>query len=90
MRIQKSSLERLIPDLDVAMIGSILQSAHLRSSLNWPITFKYRLLINQFIEEVVEHPFRELFAIKNISILIEYTFSSSIPSWISSARKAIT
>jgi AraC-like DNA-binding protein len=72
IRVQKSSLGRLIHDFDAGTIQSILQSANSTSSLNWPITFKYRLLINNFMDEIVEHPFRELFAIRNISVLVEY------------------
>jgi AraC-like DNA-binding protein len=72
VRVQKSSLNRLIHDFDAGTIQAILQSANSPSSLSWPITFKYRLLINNFMDEIVEHPFRELFAIRNISVLVEY------------------
>jgi AraC-like DNA-binding protein len=72
VRVQKSSLGRLIHDFDAGTIQSILQSANNPSSLSWPITFKYRLLINNFMDEIIEHPFRELFAIRNISVLVEY------------------
>ena len=74
VRVQKSSLGHLIQDFDGGMIRSILQSADSVSSLNWPLTFKYRLLINDFMAEIVQHPFRELFTIRNISILVEYLF----------------
>lgn len=72
VRVQKSSLERLVQDTDATMIRSMLQTSNTHSSVSWPITFKYRLLINEFMEAIVEHPFRELFAVRNISILIEY------------------
>ncbi|MDP4217599.1 MAG: AraC family transcriptional regulator [Bacteroidota bacterium] len=72
VRVQKSSLGRLIHDFDAGAIQSILRSANSHSSLSWPITFKYRLLINDFMEEIVDHPFRELFAIRNVSVLVEY------------------
>jgi AraC-like DNA-binding protein len=72
VRIQKSSLSKLIPDFDAGTIQAILQTANNHSSLTWPITFKYRLLINDFMAEIVQHPFRELFTIRNISILVEY------------------
>ena len=72
IRVQKSSLNNLIRDFDTATIQSILESARTNSSLNWPITFRYRLLINDFMAEIVQHPFRELFTIRNISILVEY------------------
>src|SRR5882724_2362562 len=71
VRVQKSSLGNLIPDFDAGTIQSIMASAN-SPSLNWPITFKYRLLINDFMAEIVQHPFRELFTIRNISILVEY------------------
>ncbi|HMH21666.1 MAG TPA: AraC family transcriptional regulator [Puia sp.] len=72
VRVQKSSLSKLIPDFDAGTIQSILSTAKGNSSLTWPITFKYRLLINDFMAEIVQHPFRELFTIRNISILVEY------------------
>ena len=72
VRVQKSSLDRLVHDADADMIRSMLQTANSSASVNWPITFKYRLLINEFMDAVVEHPFRELFAVRNISKLIEY------------------
>lgn len=72
IRIQKSGLDRLIHDFDAGAITAILQSANKPSSISWPITFKYRLLINDFMAEVLQHPFRELFTIRNISILVEY------------------
>lgn len=72
VRVQKSSLDRLVREADADAIRSMLQTANGGSSLSWPITFKYRLLINEFMEAIVEHPFRELFAVRNISVLIEY------------------
>ena len=72
VRVQKSSLDRLVRDDDAALIRTLLQAANGGSSLSWPIHFRYRLLINEFMEGIVEHPFRELFAVRNISILIEY------------------
>ena len=77
VRVQKSSLDRLVREDDVGVIRSMLQTANGGSSLSWPITFKYRLLINEFMEAIVEHPFRELFAVRNISILIEYLLQQS-------------
>jgi AraC-like DNA-binding protein len=74
VRVQKSSLDRLVRDADAGMIRSMLQSANGGSSLSWPLTFKYRLLIDEFMEAIVEHPFRELFAVRNISVLIGYLF----------------
>jgi AraC-like DNA-binding protein len=72
VRVQKSSLERLVRDAEANTIREMLQTADGGSSLSWPINFKYRLLINEFMEAIVEHPFRELFAVRNISILMEY------------------
>jgi len=72
VRVKKSSLGRLIHDFDAGTIQSILQSADGPPTLSWPITFKYRLLLNDFMAEIVQHPFRELFTIRNISILVEY------------------
>ena len=74
VRVQKSTLNQIIHDFDAGAIRSILQSTKNNTPLNWPITFKYRLLINDFMEEIVQHPFRELFTIRNISVLIEYLF----------------
>jgi AraC-like DNA-binding protein len=74
VRVQKSSLGRILHDFDAGAINSILQSTRNNVPLNWPITFKYRLLINDFMEEIIQHPFRELFTIRNISVLIEYLF----------------
>jgi len=71
VRVQKSSMGHLIDDFDAGAIQSILQS-HNNTSLSWPITFKYRLLINDFMADIVQHPFRELFTIRNVSILVEY------------------
>ncbi len=72
VRVRKSGLERLIQDFDAGTINAILESAGNEHSLSWPITFKYRLLLNDFMTEIVQHPFRELFTIRNISILVEY------------------
>ena len=71
VRVQKSSMGHLIDDFDAGAIQSILQS-HNSTSLSWPITFKYRLLLNDFMADIVQHPFRELFTIRNVSILVEY------------------
>src|SRR5580658_7161684 len=72
VRVRKSGLEHMIQDFDAGTIQSILQSTGNRHSLSWPITFKYRLLLEDFMTEIVQHPFRELFTIRNISILVEY------------------
>jgi len=72
VRVRKSSLGHLIHDFDAGAIQSILGSSNGAASITWPITFKYRLLINDFMAEIVQHPFRELFTIRNISILVEY------------------
>jgi AraC-like DNA-binding protein len=72
VRVRRSGLEHLIQDFDAGTIQSILQSTGNRHSLSWPITFKYRLLLEDFMTEIVQHPFRELFTIRNISILVEY------------------
>ncbi len=72
VRVQKSALGRLIHDFDAGTIQSILQSVDGPPTLSWPITFKYRLLLNDFMAEIVQHPFRELFTIRNISVLVEY------------------
>jgi AraC-like DNA-binding protein len=72
IRVRKSSLEHLIQDFDAGTIATILESAGNDHSLSWPITFKYRLLLNDFMSEIVQHPFRELFTIRNISVLVEY------------------
>lgn len=72
VRVRKQSLETLIHDFDAGTINSILQSTGHEATLTWPITFKYRLLLNDFMAEIIQHPFRELFTIRNISILVEY------------------
>jgi AraC-like DNA-binding protein len=72
VRVQKSALGRLIQDFDAGAIQSILESIDGPPTLSWPITFKYRLLLNDFMAEIVQHPFRELFTIRNVSILVEY------------------
>ncbi|HET6254753.1 MAG TPA: AraC family transcriptional regulator [Puia sp.] len=72
VRVRKSGLEHLIQDFDAGTIQSILDSTGNEHSLSWPITFKYRLLLEDFMTEIVQHPFRELFTIRNISILVEY------------------
>jgi AraC-like DNA-binding protein len=72
VRVRKSSLDHLIKDFDAGTIASILQSPEAPATLAWPITFKYRLLLNDFMTEIVQHPFRELFTIRNISVLVEY------------------
>jgi AraC-like DNA-binding protein len=72
VRVRKSSLDSLIKDFDAGTIATILESPDGAASLSWPITFKYRLLLNDFMNEIVQHPFRELFTIRNISMLIEY------------------
>ena len=71
VRVQKSSMGHLIDDFDAGAIQSILQS-HNNTSVSWPITFKYRLLLNDFMADIVQHPFRELFTIRNVSILVEF------------------
>jgi|SRR6185312_534986 len=72
VRVRRSGLEHLIQDFDAGTIQSILDSTGKAHSLTWPITFKYRLLLEEFMTEIVQHPFRELFTIRNISILVEY------------------
>ena len=72
VRVKRESLEHLIHDFDAGTISTILQSTGNEATLTWPITFKYRLLLNDFMAEIIQHPFRELFTIRNISILIEY------------------
>ena len=72
VRVRQSALDHLIKDFDAGAINRILQAKGQESELTWPITFKYRLLLNDFMTEIVQHPFRELFTIRNISVLIEY------------------
>jgi AraC-like DNA-binding protein len=72
VRVRKTALDGLIRDFDAGAIERILGSSGGAGSLTWPITFKYRLLLNDFMAEIVQHPFRELFTIRNISVLIEY------------------
>jgi AraC-like DNA-binding protein len=72
VRVRKSSLEQLIQDFDAGAVNAILESAGHTHSITWPITFKYRLLLNDFMSEIIQHPFPELFTIRNISVLIEY------------------
>ncbi len=72
VRVQKSSMGHLIDDFDAGAIQSILQSNDNTTSHSWPITFKYRLLLNDFMSDIIQHPFRELFTIRNVSILVEY------------------
>lgn len=72
VRVRKSGLDQLIKDFDAGTVSSILDSADGPAFLSWPITFKYRLLLNDFMNEIVQHPFRELFTIRNVSMLIEY------------------
>jgi len=72
IRVRKASLDHLIKDFDAGTIGAILDSPGAPASLTWPITFKYRLLLNDFMTEIIQHPFRELFTIRNVSTLMEY------------------
>jgi AraC-like DNA-binding protein len=72
VRVRKSGLDQLIKDFDAGTISSILDPVDGPACLSWPITFKYRLLLNDFMSEIVQHPFRELFTIRNVSMLIEY------------------
>ena len=72
VRVRKWGLERLIQDFDAGTIQTILESTGNEHSVSWPITFKYRLLLEDFMTEIVQHPFRELFTIRNISVLVEY------------------
>ncbi len=72
VRVQKSSMGHLIDDFDAGVIQNILQAGNNTSSLSWPITFKYRLLLNDFMSDIIQHPFRELFTVRNVSILVEY------------------
>ncbi len=70
VRVRQSALDQLIRDFDAGTISRILQARG--KVLTWPITFKYRLLLNDFMTEIVQHPFRELFTVRNVSVLIEY------------------
>lgn len=72
VRVRQSSLDHLIRDFDAGTINRILDAGGHDPVLTWPMTFKYRLLLNDFMSEIVQHPFRELFAIRNVSVLIEY------------------
>jgi AraC-like DNA-binding protein len=72
VRVRQSALDHLIRDFDAGTISRILQAKGRESVLTWPITFKYRLLLNDFMTEIVQHPFKELFTIRNISVLMEY------------------
>jgi len=72
VRVRKSSLDHLIKDFDAGTIAAILRSPEGAASLSWPITFKYRLLLNDFMTEIIQHPFRELYTFRNISMLVEY------------------
>jgi AraC-like DNA-binding protein len=72
VRVKKSSLDQLLRDFDAGTIARILGTAGAGETLTWPITFKYRLVLNDFMTEIVQHPFRELFTIRNVSVLVEY------------------
>jgi AraC-like DNA-binding protein len=72
VRVRSSSLDHLIKDFDAGTIASILKAPERPAVLSWPITFKYRLLLNDFMAEIVQHPFRELYTIRNVSMLIEH------------------
>ncbi|HWB91761.1 MAG TPA: AraC family transcriptional regulator [Puia sp.] len=72
VRVRQSALDQLIRDFDAGTISRIMEARGHDSLLTWPITFKYRLLLNDFMNEIVQHPFRELFTIRNVSVLIEY------------------
>ena len=72
VRVKKSTLDHLIRDFDAGTLERILGTAGGGGALSWPITFKYRLLLNDFMTEIVQHPFRELFTIRNVSALVEY------------------
>jgi len=72
VRVRQSALDQLIRDFDAGTISRILEAKGTDSVLTWPITFKYRLLLGDFMTEIVQHPFRELFTIRNVSVLIEY------------------
>ncbi|HXB09023.1 MAG TPA: AraC family transcriptional regulator [Puia sp.] len=72
VRVRQSSLDHLIKDFDAGTIAAILESPEGAASLSWPITFKYRLLLNDFMTEIVQHPFRELYTIRSVSMLVEF------------------
>jgi AraC-like DNA-binding protein len=72
VRVRRDRLDHLIHDFDAGAIQNILSGGAGAASISWPITFKYRLLINDFMTEIVQHPFRELYTIRNISVLVEY------------------
>jgi AraC-like DNA-binding protein len=72
VRVRKSSLDPLIKDFDTDALASLLDSSDGAATLSWPITFKYRILLNDFMAEILHHPFRELFTIRNVSMLVEY------------------
>lgn len=73
VRVRKSSLDKIIHDFDCGVVQSIIQSAG-NAMVSWPMTFKYRLLISEFMDEIVQHPFREVFTVRNVSLLTEYLF----------------
>ncbi len=72
IRVRHTALDQLIRDFDAGAIARILESRGGDHLLTWPITFKYRLLLNDFMTEIIQHPFRELFTIRNVSVLVEY------------------
>ncbi|MDR3715384.1 MAG: AraC family transcriptional regulator [Puia sp.] len=73
IRVQKSSMGQLMHDWDVLKIRSVVDPpGNEIPRLCWPMTFKYRLLIGDFMEGIIDHPFRELFALRNVSLLLEY------------------
>lgn len=72
VRVRQAALDQLIRDFDAGTISRILQSKTGEPVLTWPITFKYRLLLNEFMTDILQHPFKELFTIRHVSVLIEY------------------
>ncbi len=73
VRVQKSSLGQLVHDWDILKIKEVVDPPGSEAPrLCWPMTFKYRLLIGDFMEGIIDHPFRELFALRNVSLLLEY------------------
>ena len=68
---QKSALERLIRILMPArLIHPAVSGAGAYAKLADHV--QVPAIINDFMAEIVQHPFRELFTIRNISILVEY------------------
>lgn len=72
LRVGKDRLSQLTSDEDGYAFRKMLYGSGKDGPVRLPIHYQYRLLIGDFLEKVRQHPFRKLFAIRNISTLFAY------------------